>query len=387
MDCSYLDNSATTPVYPEVADLMKTVMVEAFGNPSSLHGKGREAERLLNQARERVARVLGTNSRDIIFTSGGTEASNLAIKGAARAYRKRGSHLVTTRIEHPATLRAVEELEAEGFVVTYLGVDGEGMVAPADLEAAITDETILVSTMYVNHEVGAIQPLGEFSRILKSRGRRPFWHVDGVQAFAKLEVEPYKLGIDLFSLSAHKIHGPKGAGALFVREGVRLKPLLVGGGQEAGIRSGTENMPGISGLGLAAEICWEKSREGMNHLADLKQFMIERVLEDIPDAQVNGPGDKRAAPYITNFRFKGIKGEVLVHALEEHGIYVSTGSACSSRQHQASYVLEAMGVPDREAEGAIRVSFSTLTGREDVERIVAALPGEIKELRKFSRVR
>lgn len=385
MDVIYLDNAATTPVRPEVAALVQTVMTEQYGNPSSLHGKGLEAERLLNQARDRVAGLIGAKPRSLVFTSGGTEASNLAIKGVARANRRHGNHLVTTLIEHPATLMAMEELEAEGFTVTYLGVDSEGMISPAELESAITDRTILVSTILVNHEVGTILPLQEIARVLGRRDRLPYWHVDGVQAGGKLALDVDELGIDLLSLSAHKLHGPKGVGALFLRDGVRLQPLLVGGGQERGLRSGTENMPGICGFGLAAELAAGRREEAWNRLAELKQDLIERVLADIPDARLNGPRDERATPYIVNLSFSGVKGEVLVHALEEFGIYVSTGAACSSRRRRTSRILAAMGVPDREAEGAIRVSFSPLTGEKEVAELARVLPEIIRELRQFSR--
>lgn len=378
----YLDNSSTTKVLEEAAQAVFDAMTINFGNPSSLHRKGIEAEKIMKQARENIARVLGVSPGEIYFTSGGTESNNWAIKGAASALRRRGNHLVTTTIEHPSVLEAFAALEEEGFSVTYLKVDSEAVIDLKELEAAIRPDTILVSIMYVNNEVGSIQPIGEAAQIIKSRSNALF-HVDGVQAFDKIPLISNLEGIDLLSISGHKIYGPKGIGALFIRDKVTINPLLHGGGQEAGQRSGTENLPGIAGFGVAANICLEKMSEWQGLMTQLKQRLMRGILDNIPDTVLNGPAS--GAPHILNISFLGTRGEILLHALEAKNIYVSTGSACSSRKSAKSHVLKAMAKSQEEQDGAIRFSLSPFISEEDIDYTIEILAKEVREIRKFVR--
>jgi len=378
----YLDNSSTTKVLEEAAQAVFDAMTINFGNPSSLHRKGIEAEKIMKQARENIARVLGVSPGEIYFTSGGTESNNWAIKGAASALRRRGNHLVTTTIEHPSVLEAFAALEEEGFSVTYLKVDSEAVIDLKELEAAIRPDTILVSIMYVNNEVGSIQPIGEAAQIIKSRSNALF-HVDGVQAFGKIPLISNLEGIDLLSISCHKIYGPKGIGALFIRDKVTINPLLHGGGQEAGQRSGTENLPGIAGFGVAANICLEKMSEWQGLMTQLKQRLMRGILDNIPDTVLNGPAS--GAPHILNISFLGTRGEILLHALEAKNIYVSTGSACSSRKSAKSHVLKAMAKSQEEQDGAIRFSLSPFISEEDIDYTIEILAKEVREIRKFVR--
>ncbi len=392
----YLDNSATTRVLPEVAEAVRCAMEEEFGNPSSPHGLGLRAERAVREAREVIARGLGVDAGEVVFTSGGTEANNLAVIGAARALRRRGDHVITTRVEHPSVLRACEVLAEEGFRVTRLGVDRQGRIDPAELAEALGAETVLVSVMHVNNEVGTIQPLEEVAEVLARRRRDglPVWHVDAVQSFARLPLAPRRLGIDMVSLSAHKIHGPKGCGALYLRQGLLMKPLLVGGGQEGGRRSGTENVPGIVGFGVAARLLLAEGQEAARRMAGLRRRLLEGILAAVPWARVNGadaeadvaagPG-AGVAPHIASVSFPGLRGEVLVHALEERGVYASTGAACSARRAQPSHVLAAMGLAPEDIEGTIRFSLSPLTTAEEVEGAIAAVAEAAAELRAFAR--
>lgn len=378
----YLDNSSTTKVLEEAAQAVFDAMTINFGNPSSLHRKGIEAEKIMKQARENIARVLGVSPGEIYFTSGGTESNNWAIKSAASALRRRGNHLVTTTIEHPSVLEAFAALEEEGFSVTYLKVDSEAVIDLKELEAAIRPDTILVSIMYVNNEVGSIQPIGEAAQIIKSRSNALF-HVDGVQAFGKIPLISNLEGIDLLSISGHKIYGPKGIGALFIRDKVTINPLLHGGGQEAGQRSGTENLPGIAGFGVAANICLEKMSEWQGLMTQLKQRLMRGILDNIPDTVLNGPAS--GAPHILNISFLGTRGEILLHALEAKNIYVSTGSACSSRKSAKSHVLKAMAKSQEEQDGAIRFSLSPFISEEDIDYTIEILAKEVREIRKFVR--
>lgn len=382
----YLDNSATTRVRPEVVAAMVRVMEEDYGNPSSVHRRGQAAEQAVKAARKAVAEVLSVDPEEIVFTSGGTEANNLAILGLARARVRQGRHLITTAVEHHSVLEAFHRLENEGFQVTYLPVDREGLPDLNALREALTPETILVSTMHVNNEVGAVTPLEEVAQLLNQRKPRPAWHVDAVQGFARLPLLPYRLGIDLVSLSAHKIRGPKGIGALFVRRGTHLQPQLLGGGQEAGLRSGTENVPGIVGLGVAARLAWEERAEAVAHMSKLKARLRDRILAEIPDTVANGPKE-RGAPHILNISFGGLRGEVLLHALEERGIYVSTGSACSSHHAPGSHVLAAMRLPPALRDGAIRFSLAPTNTEEEIDYTVECLKEIVPELRAVMRRR
>lgn len=380
---AYLDNSATTCVHPQVVQAMVAAMQENYGNPSSGHRRGQAAEQAVKKARGQVAQVLQVKPEEIYFTSGGTESNNWALRGITQARARQGRHLITTKVEHPSVLDVFRLLEEQGFTVTYIPVDKYGFVDLDALEASLTPETILVSTMYVNNEVGAIMPLLEISRLLKQKAPQAAWHVDAVQGFSKLQLEPHKLGIDLVSLSAHKIQGPKGSGALFARHGLHLPPLILGGGQEDGQRSGTENVPGIVGLGLAASIMWERRETAISHMAQLKERLRQRVLTEIPDTLANGPQDKGGAPYILNMSFAGVKGEVLLRALGDKGIYVSTGSACSSHHAHGSHVLKAMGLSQPMLDGALRFSFSPDNTLSEIDYVVDCLKEIVPKLRRI----
>lgn len=385
----YLDNSATTRVHPQVVAAMVEMMETDYGNPSSLHRMGLSVEKKMNKAREQVAKVLSAKPKEIFFTSGGTEANNLAIRGAAHQYQNRGKHLITTQIEHPSVLNPFKRLEREGFRVTYLKVSNEGFVNLDELKAAITPETILVSIMHVNNELGSVQPIQEVGALVKARDQRILLHVDAVQSFGKFPLHPQKMKIDLLTLSGHKIHGPKGVGAIYVNEKIRLQPLIEGGGQERDLRSGTENIPGIVGLGLAAELIEKERTHSMAHLRELKGWFLQEVHRVIPEVKINGPQSLndletgRSAPYIINLSFPGLKGEVLLHALEDEYIYVSTGSACHSRQSGPSHVLQAIGLKSRELESALRFSLSYQTTKEELEVVLSHLPGLVKEFRSL----
>lgn len=378
----YLDNSATTKVAQEAVDAMVHALTQAFGNPSSLHRKGMEAEKIVSESRQKIASALGVKAREIYFTSGGTESNNLAIKGTAYARKRYGKHMITTSIEHPSVLEAFMHLEKDGFNVTYLKVDDKGHIDLEELKHAMRPDTILVSIMYVNNEVGSIQPIQDAAKII-SQNKNTVFHVDAVQAFGKIPLIPNLSGIHLLSLSAHKVYGPKGVGALFVRGGTKVDPLINGGGQEEGLRSGTENVPGIAGFSAAAELAFKNLSLWQQRMRELKERLKNGILSEIPDTVLNGPED--GAPHILNISFLGTKAEVLLHALEMHGIYVSTGSACSSHKNAKSHVLLAMGKTPEEIEGAIRFSLSPFLSFEDIDYTVEVLKKEVNELRKYVR--
>lgn len=383
----YLDHSATTPVYPQVIELMVQMMEKDYGNPSSLHRMGLIAEKSISKAREQVAKVLEVKAKEIIFTSGGTEANNLAIRGIAHQYANRGKHLITTTIEHPSVLHTFQGLEKEGFAVTYLQPDVAGFIDLEELKAALTSKTIFASIMHVNNEIGSVQPIAKISQLLKAFNQRIIFHVDAIQSFGKLILKPRLMGIDLLTISGHKIHGPKGIGALYVDQKIELTPLIFGGGQERKFRSGTENVPGIVGLGQAAELIAKERSLKINHLRDLKAWFINQVSHLIPNTKINGPEKIKdieseiSAPQIINLSFPGLKAEVLLHALEENEIYISTGSACHSRKHAPSHVLQAIKLSQREIESAIRISLSYQTTREDLQRLLDCLSNLVQELR------
>ncbi|WP_204486642.1 cysteine desulfurase family protein [Caldicoprobacter guelmensis] len=378
----YLDNAATTPVYPDVARAVMKCMIEDFGNPSSLHRMGLRAERKLKEARERIASALGVDADGIFFTSGGTEANNLAIVGTALARKREGRHCITTQIEHPSVLNTFKYLEKEGWEVTYLPVNKEGVISLDDLKKALRPDTVLVSIMHVNNEIGSIQPVNEISNLLKTHGNAPVFHVDAVQSFGKLTLKPAQWGIDLLSISGHKVHAPKGIGALYIRKGVKIHPLQWGGGQEKGVRSGTENMPGIVGFGEAVRWLEEVDRD---YLYRLKGILVAELIERVPSAVINGPSPEKGAPHILSVSFPGIRGEVMLHALEEKGVYVGTGSACSSKKGHVSHVLEAIGSRKDIAQGAIRISLSYLNTEDDVRRAAGLIQECVKELEGFVR--
>ncbi|MBE3582647.1 MAG: cysteine desulfurase [Limnochordaceae bacterium] len=404
----YLDNSATTPPLPEVVRAMLTVLQEEYGNPSSLHRRGRMAAQILRYSRQSVADLLRVDPDEIVFTSGGTEANNLALRGvaelAAGSHRfvHDRPHLITTAIEHPSILEPARYLEQHGWDVTYLPVDREGLIDVDQLAAACRPTTVLVSTMWVNNEIGSIQPLDEIGATLRrlreeyraadraaSSGSEvrayPYWHVDAVQAVGKLVVEPLRLGIDLLTVSGHKIHGPKGVGALFIRKGVRIAPLLLGGGQEEGLRSGTENLPGIAGMGEACHLARGLLATLPAQLWTLRERLWQGIAAAIPQAYRHGPSDpSRVAPHILSVGFPGTKGEVLVRYLSDRGVATATGSACHSRNPSPSHVLTAIHLPPAEAEGTLRFSLSIQNTAEQVDRTVKVLKEAVAEVRELA---
>ncbi len=386
---AYLDNAATTRPHAAVVAAVVEAMRGAFGNPSSPHALGLEAERAVKAAREAVAALLGAHPDQVVFTSGGTEAINTALKGIAAAYRREGRHAVTAAAEHPATLAAMRHLEEDGFEVTVLPVDGQGLVDPAAVRAALRPDTLLASFMLVNNEVGSVQPVAGIAAAVREHrqatGRPCFLHVDAVQAVGRLPVSFAQLGADLLSLSGHKFHGPKGVGALVVGEGVRFRPLLAGGGQEGGRRSGTENVPGIVGLGKAAKLAAGWVAAGPSELRALRGRLVAGIRERFPDARLLGPDDERAAPHIASFVFPGLPGEVAVRALGARGVYVSTGSACSTRKPDPSHVLLAMGLAPGEVRSALRFSLSPMTEEREIDTALAVLEPVVAELRALAR--
>lgn len=374
----YLDNSATTRPLPEVVEAMVQTLTDNYGNPSSLHNKGLKAEKILKAARRKIAAKLAVSPEEIIFTSGGTESNNLAIKGIAYQYQNRGRHLVTTEVEHPSVLESFLVLEEEGFEVTFLEADRYGRISLDDLRDSITPETILASIIHVNNELGTIHPLAEIGTIIKEKNPNTFFHTDCIQSFGKMLVQPARSMVDLLSISGHKIHGPKGIGVLYKRKGIELRALQTGGGQENGYRCGTENIPGIAGLIPALDALPDYTEENPynQELDRLKNHFI-RGLEKIDrKVIINSPED--GAPHILNISFPGIKGEVLIHSLEAEGVYVSTGSACHSKSREKSHVLRAIGLPMEQIDGTIRVSFSTYNTIEELDYALASLAKQLK---------
>lgn len=376
----YFDNSATTRPHPQVIETMSKAMASYYGNPSSLHRKGVEAENILNQARAVAAGYLGCKPSEIFFTSGGTESNNAAIKGVAFQYQGRGKHIITTQIEHPAVYDVCKQLESMGFSVTYLPVDREGRVSLTDVQKAMRPDTILVSVMHVNNELGTIQPVEEIGKWLKQFPKVLF-HVDAVQGIGKVPLRIKESGIDLLSLSAHKFHGPRGIGILYKREGLIIQPLLTGGGQEAGVRSGTENLPAIAGLAKAFRLLQESGADEPSRLQRLLDQLREGV-SPIEGIQVNTP-EKGTAPHIMNLSVPGVKAEVLLHALEERGFLVSTKSACSSKANEPSRVLMAIGVGTECASSSLRISLGRDNTAEEVAQFIEALRICVKTLRSY----
>ena len=376
----YADNAATTPVSPEVIEAMAPCFSEVWGNPSSQHGKGYEAKAALDDARSRIASCLGCRPDEIYFTSCGTESDNWAIKGAAALMKKKGrTHIVTTKIEHHAVLHTCRALEKEGFEVTYVDVDSDGIVKMDELDAAITDKTALVAVMYANNEIGTVQPIREIAKLAKSRGALSF--TDAVQAVGNLEIDLSTLGVDMLAMSGHKIHAPKGIGLLYVRRGVRIANLIDGGGQEKRKRGGTENLPYIVGLAKAVEMAVARIPE-LDKVREKRDRLIDGLLR-IPYSTLNGSRENRLAGNV-NIGFEFVEGESILMWLDMAGICASTGSACSSASLDASHVLLAIGVPHEKAHGSIRLSISHETTDEDVDYILETLPPIIERLRELS---
>lgn len=374
----YLDNSATTKPYKEVVDKMVLALTTQYGNPSSIYKKGIEVEREIKEIRRNIARSLGAKETEIYFTSGGTECNNTIIRSVANLNKKTKNHIISTVIEHPSVLNTLKDLEADGFEVTYLPVGKDGKISLENLKNAIKKETILVSVMHVNNEIGTIQPIEEIGKYLKSLDEKVYFHVDGVQSYAKIKFRPSRYNIDFMSVSGHKLHGPKGIGFMYVKENNRIKPLLTGGGQEIGIRSGTENVPGIYGIGEAVRILNQDLEGTIDKVRGLRDLLKEEILANIDNVKINSPED--GVCHVLNVSFRGVRGEVLLHYLEQKEIYVSTGSACSSKK-KGSHVLNAIGLTPDEIEGAIRFSLSDLNTKEEIMKTVEVLKESVSDLR------
>lgn len=381
---AYFDNSATTRCYPEVAEIVVKTMTEDFGNPSAMHLKGVEAEKYVREAAQILAKILKVNEKEIIFTSGGTESNNLALFGGADANKRSGNHIITTSVEHAAIGQPAERLEQMGYEVTIVPVDHRGVVQLEALEKALRPDTILVSTMYVNNEVGAVMPVEEIAKLVHEKSPKALYHVDAIQAFGKYRIYPKKAGIDMLSVSSHKIHGPKGVGFLYINEKARIQPQILGGGQQAGMRSGTDNVPGIAGLGVAAKMVYTDFDEKIEHMYQLKERLAEGFLK-LPDVRLNGMEIREGAPQILSASFLGVRSEVLLHTLEEKGIYVSAGSACSSHKRKAAGTLSAMGMEAAQRESTLRFSFSEENTFEEVDYVLEVIGQVLPMLRRYSR--
>lgn len=381
----YLDNAATTKPRKSVVQAVVYGMEELYGNPSSLHGKGVMVEKHIKQIRKNIARFLGCQDQALYFTSGGTESNNMAIRGAAEAYGRRGRHLITSKIEHPSVLNTMEDLAAKGYEVTYIDVDKRGLIDLDQLLSAVREDTILVSIMHVNNEVGSIQPIEILGRELKRKNKNTLFHVDAIQSFGKIKIPVNTLPIDMLSFSGHKIHGPKGIGGLYVKKGVRLRPVVTGGNQETGIRSGTENVPGIFGLGKAVEEMDQDHPAKMKRLKDLKEYLIKNLSTAIENIEILTGADQSFADHILSVAFIGVKSEVLLHSLEEDGIYVSAGSACSSKKKGQSHVLKAMGLREQLIDSTLRLSISDETTIEQLSYAIDRIKYHVEALRKIMR--
>ncbi len=382
----YLDNSATTKTFPEVAELMTKIMCVDYGNPSSMHLKGVQAENYIRYAKETIARLIKVDEKEICFTSGGTESDNLALIGCAMANYRGGRHLITTQIEHPAILQTMHYLEDQGFEVTFLPVDHTGRISLEDLRKAIRPDTILVSIMHTNNEIGTLEPIAEAGSLIKSINPNILFHVDAVQGFGKFRIYPKRMDIDLLSVSGHKIHGPKGVGFLYVRDRVKIHNVIYGGGQQKNLRSGTENVPGIAGLAKASEMIYANLDEDIKRMYELKNHFIQG-LSLIPDIQVNGPKPNEGAPHIISVSVEGIKSEVMLHALEDKGVFVSAGSACASNKpHSAvSATLKGINLDKTLLDSTIRFSMSVFTTKQEIDYTLKAMYDIIPMLRKYTR--
>ena len=381
---AYLDNSATTRVLPEVVELMNKIYLEDYGNPSSKHLKGIESERYILDAKEIIAKTLKAKPEEILFTSGGTESDNTALFGVMRANTRRGKHMITTMIEHHAILATAHQLEKEGYEVTYLPVDKYGQVSPESLKEAIRPDTVLVSVMHTNNEIGSVNNLEELSKVVKDANPEIYFHTDAVQGYTKSIIIPKRLGIDLLSVSGHKIHGPKGVGFLYVNEKVKMNPFVYGGGQQSGRRSGTENVPGIAGMALAAKTLYDDFDNEINKLYELKDYLVKR-LSDIDGTVINGHTGRDSAPHIVSVSVRGVRAEVLLHALEEKGVYVSSGSACASNRNTVSETLASINIERDLLDSTIRLSFSIFTTMDEVKYAADCIEEIIPELRKYTR--
>ena len=381
---AYLDNSATTVCEPRVVEKVVQMMSEIFGNPSAMHNKGVEAENYVKEAKEIIAKTMKVQEKEILFTSGGTESNNLAIMGCAAANHRMGKHLITTKIEHPSVGNVMKHMEEEGYEVTYLPVDENGIVKLDKLKAALRSDTMLVSVMHVNNEIGAVQPIEEISKLVKANNKATLFHVDAIQGYGKYRIYPKKMGIDLLSVSGHKIHGPKGVGFLYVDSKVKIKPILFGGGQQRDLRSGTENVPGIVGLAEAAKEIYTDFENKIDQLYDVKAYFVEKVME-LENVKINGLTGRDAAPHVVSVSFPGIRSEVLLHSLEDREIYASAGSACASNKPAVSATLKAIDAPKEHLDSTLRFSFSVHTTKEEIDYCMEVLKGLLPMLRRYAR--
>ncbi len=380
----YLDNSATTKCYDSVKQVVGRVMCEDYGNPSSVHKKGLEAEHYIREAKETFASILKVQAKELYFTSGGTESDNMALIGIAKANRRAGNHIITTGIEHPAILNTCIYLEEEGFRVTFLPVDKNGQIRIRDLQKALCRDTIMVSIMYVNNEIGSVQPIEEAGKIIKSFNRNIVFHVDAVQGFGKYRIFPKRMGIDAMSISGHKIHGPKGTGVLYVDSKVKIKPIIFGGEQQKNIRSGTENVPGIAGIQAAAKEIYKDLEAKTEKMRNLRDYFTNEV-KKIEDVVINHNEDFSGAPHIISVSFGNVRSEVLLHSLEDKGIYVSAGSACASNHPGISGVLRGIGLQQPYLESTIRFSLSEFTTKEELDYTLEILNRDVPILRRYTR--
>lgn len=382
----YFDNAATTRALPEVVEKMTYMLCENFGNPASVSVMGLEVEKEIRKAANILANGIGAKEEEIFFTSGGTEGDNWAIYGTTEGYVRAGKHLITTKIEHPAVTSPMKALEEKGYDVTWLSVDCKGHISMEELADAIRADTILVSIILVNNETGTIQNAEEIGKLVKQKNPDTLFHIDAVQAFGKYPIDVQKMKVDLLTMSGHKIHGPKGVGMLYMRKGLKVRPLLLGGGQQKGQRAGTENGAGVAALGVAADIAFRGLQENIVHVKEVKKTLLDGILE-MPDTQLNGDDLDTASPYVLNVTFKGVRSEVLLHSLESKGIFVSAGSACDSRKKNGSHVLTAMGLPFEEIEGAVRFSFCRYNTVEEAKECLQVLKEIVPFLRRMNRPR
>lgn len=383
MEC-YLDNSATTRCFDETIKAVEEEMKTYYGNPSSMHKKGFEAEKKIREVTKIIASTLKCEESEIIYTSGGTEADNMALIGIARAYKRQGKHIITSSIEHAAILQTAEFLKEEGFEITYLPTDEKGIVDLEELKKSVREDTILVSIMGVNNEIGTVQPIEEISKIVKEKNPSALFHVDAVQAYGKIKLIPKKMGIDLMSVSGHKIHGPKGVGFLYVSYKTKIKPIIFGGGQQKALRSGTENVCGIMGLGAAVEKLFATFDDDTKRMRELREYMIEGLLK-IDGVRINGGQGEEAAPHIVSASISGVRAEVLLHSLEDKGIYISSGSACASNRPAVSETLKAISLPKELLDSTVRFSFSVFTSKEEIDYTLDCLKEIIEKLRMYVR--
>lgn len=381
---AYFDNSATTRVLDSVKDIVVKTMTEDYGNAAAKHRKGMEAENYIKDARNEIAKTLKAAPKEIIFTSGGSESNNMALIGTALANKRAGKHIISTSIEHPSVYNPLGYLEEQGFEVTILPVDRDGHISLEELEAAVRPDTILVSVMYVNNEVGAVEPVEEISRIVKRKNPAALLHADAIQAYGKFTIRPKKQGIDLLSVSGHKIHGPKGVGFLYINSGVKVKPLIYGGGQQWNLRSGTENVPGVAGLGVAAREMYTDHEKKVAQITEIKDYMTDRLC-GLEGVVVHSKKGSESAPQIVSASFEGVRSEVLLHALEDKGIYVSSGSACSAHHPGISGTLKGIGVSPKLLDSTVRFSFGIFNTKEEVDYCIETLTELLPVLRRYQR--